>query len=164
MRQGISLLWEPRALASVAEPRSVCSIRQFFALQAAWPESLPSVGGDALVVAGLEGCLDALTEEDAVEWLESDFRSAVLRFQEHYEGKAALILWLPSGRKRVSMEPSTQEHFWSSSPGQSGQRIALGRALWGGAESDVARILVSSDKHVDPDGESYVGLHLPRIS
>ena len=49
-------------------------------------------------------------------------------------------------------------------PGRDAARLPLGRCLWGGAEADVARILVSEEKDPDFDGEAYVGLHHPRIS
>ena len=164
MRRGFSLLWEPRVLREVIAPGAVLSIREFFALRKEWPEVLPGAEGDALVVAGLEGCLDSLSERDAIVWLETDLKAAVLSFQEHYEGQAALILWLASGRTRVGMDLADEEYFWRSSPGRDGSRLSLGRHLWGGAESDVARILVSEENDPDPDGEAYVGLHHPRIS
>lgn len=164
MRRGFSLLWEPNQLNSVIAPECVLSIRQFFALRKHWPEELPGADGDALVVAGLEGCLDALSEQDAVSWLETDVKRAVLSFQEHYEGGAALVFWVPSGRTRVGMVRATEEYFWRTTPGRDDARISLGRALWGGAEADVARILVSDEKDPDFDGNAYVGLHHPRIS
>ena len=40
----------------------------------------------------------------------------------------------------------------------------FGRCLWGGAQSDVARILVSAETDPDFDGAAYVGLYHPRIS
>ena len=78
MRRGFSLLWEPRILAQVVASTAVVSIRDFFALRKAWPDHLPGSNGDALVVAGLDGCLDSLSEEDAVVWLEMDLKGAVL--------------------------------------------------------------------------------------
>ena len=72
-------------------------MRQFFGMSVSWPEQLPSTGGDALVVAGLEGCLDALSETDAEEWLSDHFRTVVLSFQSHYEGQAALVSGFPRG-------------------------------------------------------------------
>lgn len=164
MRRGFSLLWEPRILTEVIAPTAVVSIRDFFALRKAWPDDLPGSEGDALVVAGLDGCLDSLTEQDAASWLETDLKSAVLSFQEHYEGQAALILWLASGRTRIGMDLADEEYFWKVGTGRDGARLALGRCLWGGAEADVARILVSEEKDPDFDGEAYVGLHHPRIS
>lgn len=163
-RRGLSLLWEPRALADIVAPRDVVPIRELFAMRKAWPDELPGSEGDALVVAGLDGCLDSLSEQDAVTWLETDMKSAVLGFQEHYEGQAALILWLAAGRSRVGMDLADEEYFWKASAGRDAARLPLGRCLWGGAEGDVARILVSDEKDPDFDGDAYVGLHHPRIS
>lgn len=163
-RRGFSLLWEPRVLATVIAPTAVVSIRDFFALRKAWPDDLPGSEGDALVVAGLDGCLDSLSEQDAVTWLENDVKSAVLSFQEHYEGQAALILWLASGRTRIGMDLADEEYFWRVTAAKDGHRLPLGRCLWGGAEADVGRILVSEEKTPDFDGDAYVGLHHPRIS
>ncbi|MBK8999610.1 MAG: hypothetical protein IPM35_28155 [Myxococcales bacterium] len=163
-RRGFSLLWEPRVLATVIAPTAVVSIRDFFAMRKAWPDDLPGSEGDALVVAGLDGCLDSLSEQDAVTWLENDVKLAVLSFQEHYEGQAALILWLASGRTRIGMDLADEEYFWRVNASKDGPRLPLGRCLWGGAEADVGRILVSEEKAPDFDGDAYVGLHHPRIS
>lgn len=163
-RHGFSLLWEPRVLTTVIAPTAVVSIRDFFALRKSWPDDLPGSAGDALVVAGLDGCLDSLSEQDAVTWLENDVKSAVLSFQEHYEGQAALILWLASGRTRIGMDLADEEYFWRVNAAKDGPRLPLGRCLWGGAEADVGRILVSEEKNPDFDGDAYVGLHHPRIS
>lgn len=163
-RRGFSLLWEPRVLSTVVAPTGVVSIRDFFALRKEWPDDLPGSEGDALVVAGLDGCLDSLSEQDAVSWLENDVKSAVLSFQEHYEGQAALILWLASGRTRIGMDLADEEYFWRISAPKDGVRLPLGRCLWGGADADVGRILVSEERNPDFDGDAYVGLHHPRIS
>lgn len=163
-RRGFSLLWEPHVLTTVIAPTAVVSMREFFALRRSWPDQLPGSAGDALVVAGLDGCLDSLSEQDAVSWLESDLKSAVLSFQEHYSGGAALILWLASGRARIRMDLADEEYFWRVNAAKDGPRLPLGRCLWGGAESDVARILVSEEKTPEFDGDAYVGLHHPRIS
>jgi hypothetical protein len=163
-RRGFSLLWEPRVLTTVIPPTAVVSIRDFFALRKAWPDYLPGSEGDALVVAGLDGCLDSLSEQDAVTWLENDVKSAMLSFQEHYQGQAALILWLASGRTRIGMDLAGEEYFWRVNAAKDGPRLPLGRCLWGGAEADVCRILVSEEKNPDFDGDAYVGLHHPRIS
>jgi hypothetical protein len=164
MRRGFSLLWDPQALARLVAPDAVVSIREFFAIRRAWPEQLPGAAGDALVVAGLDGCLDSLSEQDAEAWLEADLKSAVLSFQEHYEGQAALILWLASGRTRIGMDLADEEYFWKLTASRVVSRLPLGRCLWGGAEADVARILVSEDPNPDFDSDAYVGLHHPRIS
>jgi len=163
-RRGISLLWDPRVLTTLMAPDAVLSIRQFFALRRSWPDELPGSDGNTLVVAGLDGCLDSLSERDAVAWLESDLKLSVLGFQEHYAGEAVLILWLASGRSRIGMTLADEQYYWKASAGRDGARLPLGRCLWAGAEWDVNRILVSDEKYPDPDGDAYVGLYHPRIS
>ena len=163
-RRGFSLLWDASALSKVVAPPDVTSIREFFSMAKAWPEELPGAGGDALIVAGVEGCLDALSGDDGKVWLETDLKQAILSFQEEYEGQAALILWLPSGRRRVSMVRATEEYFWKSSASSKTDGLPIGRCLWAGAESDVARILISDATDPDVDGDAYAGLYHPRIS
>jgi hypothetical protein len=164
MRRGFSLLWEPRVLAELVAPSAVLSMREYFALRKAWPDELSGAKGDALVVAGLDGCLDSLSEEDALTWLETDLKTTVLSFQDHYQGQAALIMWIASGRTRVEMDLADEEYFWKVSPGRDAVRLPIGRCLWGGAEADAERILVSEEKEPDFDGDAYIGLYHPRIS
>ena len=164
MRRGVSLLWDAATLSEVVSPAAVASIREFFAMTRSWPEELPGFGGDALVVAGVEGCLDALGDDDGEAWLEADLKPAILQFQDEYEGQAALILWLPSGRSRISMVPATEEYFWKTRSSTSERELPIGRCLWAGAESDAARIIVSDASNPDVDGSAYVGLYHPRIS
>ena len=163
-RRGCSLLWDVSALGEVTTPTAVASIRQFFAMARSWPADLPGAGGDALVVAGVEGCLDALGDADGRTWLETDLKQAILGFQDEYDGQAALILWLPSGRSRVRMDPATEEYVWTSDRSAAAAGLPLGRCLWAGAESDAARILVSAAPRPNVDGPAWVGLHHPRLS
>ena len=164
MRRGVSLLWDAATLSTVVSPAAVVSLRGFFAMQRSWPEELPGMDGDALVVAGVEGCMDALRGDDATEWLETDLKSVILAFQDEYQGQAALILWLPSGRSRIRMEPATEEYFWKTRSTAGARGLPIGRCLWAGAESDVARIIISTAREPDVDGDAYVGLYHPRVS
>ena len=139
-------------------------MRQFFNMGGQWPDALPSAHGDALVVVGLEGCLDTLTPQDAEEWLRVDFRSHVLRFQSEYENQKALIFWLPDGRARVKAAPASEEYFWVCTGQHSNQVLPLGRCLWAGAESDARRIISGTTSNADADGPAWAGLYHPRIS
>ena len=164
MRRGLSLLWDVATLFRVVPPAAVVSLRAFFAMARSWPDELPGAGGDALVVAGVEGCLDALGAEDGSTWLETDLKPAILEFQDEYQGQAALILWLPSGRRRVGMAPATEEYFWKYATAKTAPTLPIGRCLWAGADSDAARIIVSDASDPDIDGAAWVGLYHPRIS
>ena len=161
MRRGLTLLWDPVVLSNMLSPGTVVSIRGFFAMKECWPEELPSATGDALVVVGVEGCLDALAgDDDRSVWLESDLKPAILSFQEEYQGQAALILWLPSGRKRINMITATEEYVWRNRTSE----LPIGRYLWAGSRSDAARIIAPGASNPNVDGDDYVGLYHPRIS
>ena len=162
-RRGFCLLWDAETLAELVDPLEVISIRELFAMVDDWPEHLPAAGGDAVVVAGVEGCLDVLSGPDAERWLVENLRHAIMSFQSHYEGQACLILWLPSGRNRITMRRASEAYFYkhAHSPGK---ELHIGRLLWSGAESEIERIIRSQDKGEDYDGKHWVGLYHPRIS
>jgi hypothetical protein len=163
-RRGFSLLWSPRALWAVAQPREVASLRSFFEISKAWPEDLRSGAGRTLVVAGFEAMVDSLTPEDGTRWLEEDLKPLVLRFQDEYEGHAGLVFWVPSGRQRVRTLPAGGGYVWICATAYKGQTLSLGQILWTGAESDAGRILDLAEENQDIDGPAWIGLHHPRIS
>jgi len=162
-RRGFALLWDAEVLSDLNAPQDVVSLRQFFAQVDNWPEDLPAADGDALVVSGFEGCLDVLSGDDAVQWIETDLKEAVLSFQDFYQGQAGLVLWVPSGCNRISMRGASEEYFWKHR-GSSGDGLPIGRLLFSGAENEVERLLNTDDPHADYDGKHWVGLHHPRIS
>lgn len=164
MRRGFTILWGLKTLAHVVQPSQVVSVRQFFAMANAWPEELPASGGDALVVAGFEGCLDVLSGQDAEQWIENDLKEVILSFQDEYQGQAGLIFWVPSGGKRISMTGASEEYYWKHGECESSRGLHIGRLLWSGAENEVERLLDSEDSGADYDGKAWVGLHHPRIS
>ena len=162
-RRGFALLWDTQTLGDLVRPSDVLSMRERFALKINWPDDLPAAEGDALVVAGLEGSIDVLSSADAHAWLTVDFRDLIMSFQDFYEGQAGLILWVPSGHRRISMNGATEEYFWTHrDSGDSG--LPIGRLLFSGAESEVERLLNSDEPGVDVDGKHWIGLHHPRIS
>lgn len=162
-RRGFAILWEATTLVEIVSPAEVVSLRQFFVMAKDWPEDLPAADGNAMVVSGMEGCLDVLDADDAERWIETDLKEAVLSFQDHYQGQAGLIFWVPSGRHRISMKGASEQYFWKHrSSGADG--LPIGRLLFSGAESEVERLLNSEDENVDYDGKHWIGLHHPRIS
>ena len=162
-RRGFSLLWDANMLAEITEPQDVVSIRQLFAMVDDWPDDLPAAGGDAVVVAGVEGCLDTLNATDAEQWLVNDLRQAILSFQGYYEGGTGMVFWMPSGRNRISMRGAS-EHYYFKHRDSGPDGLHIGRLLWSGAESEIERIMDTEDQDADYDSKHWVGLHHPRIS
>ena len=162
-RRGFALLWDAGVLSDLNAPSDVVSLRQFFAMADDWPDDLPAADGDALVVSGFEGCLDVLDENDAAKWIETDLKEAILSFQDFYEGQAGLILWVPSGRNRISMKGASEKYYWKKR-NIHGDGLPIGRLLFSGAENEVERLLNTDDPNADYDGKHWAGLHHPRIS
>ena len=159
-RSGISLLWDAVALSEIAEPGAVISMRALWQItEEGWPEELPCSDGDALVVAGLDGCLDALPPQESVQWLDSRLYSLLLNFQQEYEGQAALIFWLPQALSRIEYQATQEVYMWKCAGEHKKEKIPLSRNLWNGAQKDARRIL-STQK----DDNKWIGLYHPRIS
>ena len=162
-RRGFCLLWDPETLSKLVDPQSVISIRALFAMAEAWPDELPAANGNAVVAAGLEGVLDILDGENAEHWIETELRQLVMSFQQHYDSSACLILWMPSGRSRISMRGAS-EHYFYKHHHSTDKELHIGRLLWSGVESEVERIMNSEEQGLDQDGKHWAGLYHPRIS
>lgn len=163
-RRGISLLWDAQTLHDLCKPNEVISLRRFLRLLSeGWPDdSLPLVRDQALVMAGLEGCMDALPPQEACDWLEQTIYPAIISFQREVAGgadQAALVLWLADGR-RIDYHTSDDTYYWHCGTEFKGQQIPLSRCLFNGAQSDLRRIHVTRDR----DPEHWAGLYHPRIS
>lgn len=156
-RRGVSWIWADEALAAVAKPTEVFSLRQLIRTAVSWPDDLPSNGGNTLVVAGLDACLDLLTPTDADGWLGNELKSAVLSFQDGYQGEAALVFWLPKGDRRFLVDMSTDAVHWRCSAPYGGQQIEFGRILWGEAREYPQEIVLA-------EGDKPVGLFHLRIT
>lgn len=86
------------------------------------------------------GCLDVLSPDDAVSWMELDLKGRILAFQDEYQGDAALLFWLPSGRTRLHQLLASGTIVG----GHGGSELPLGRLLWAGAQADAERIQIGS--------------------
>jgi hypothetical protein len=161
-RRGMSILWNPDKLANVCKTIEVVPLRTFLALTP-WPEELPSSNGNALVVAGLDGALDAMEPSEGEAWLEQFIKPRILDFQHNYQGQAALVFWIPSGKHRLQYSHATGSYAWNCQP-QAKQQIPIGRCLWAGAEVDVLRVMDAANESMDFDGPAWIGLYHPRIS
>ncbi len=156
-RRGTSWVWDEEARNQVCVASEVWSLRQFLLAADHWPDDLPSNDNKTLVVAGLEGSLDLLTPEGAETWLGDCVKGAILSFQAHYEGGAALIFWLPSGQCRIKVHPATDSIEWRCAAPYSDRLIDFGRVLWSVTNEYPQEI-------VPPKGSKAAGLFHLRIT
>jgi len=156
-RRGVSWIWDDEALLAVTKASEVYSFRELLRAAKSWPEDLPSNGGNTLVIAGLDACLDLLAPADADSWLSNELKSAIQSFQDAYSGEAALIFWLPMGERRFHTEMATDAVRWRCSAPHTNQQIEFGRLLWGEAREYPQEIILSH-------GGKPVGLFHLRIT
>lgn len=142
-RRGTSWLWDEEALNQVCKASEAWSLRQFVQAVGKWPEQLPSNNGVTLVVAGLEGCLDLLSPDEAETWLDEAVKSAILSFQDEYAGEASLIFWMPSAHGRLKVQSTTDSVTWVCGAPNQGRQIDFGRILWGEANEYPQEILLA---------------------
>ena len=144
-RRGTSWIWDEEARNQVCTAPEVWSLRQLLRAVGNWPDDLPSNASQALVVAGLEGCLDLLDPADAEAWLGDAIKGAILSFQDEYGGEAALIFWLPLGHGRIKVAPATDAVTWLCEAPHRGAQLEVGRILWGEANEYPQEILLRGD-------------------
>ena len=164
-RRGLSLLWGAEALSRIAQPHQVVSVRQLFALSARLAGGSTG-GGWQCRGGGRRGWMPGRAEPRGRRAVagRAIFGRIVVGFQDRYENQAALILWIPDGRRRIAMPRATEQYEWNCSGSDLGKTVSLGRCLWAGADSDVRRILDRRETNQDPDGPAWIGLNHPRIS
>lgn len=157
-RRGISVLWCGKTLAELNAASQVISLRQFIGFyDAGWPDVMPLVNEDGLYVAGLDVAVDALSPEDALEWLETDIYEMIYDFQNHAD--AALVFWMPDqGRWKVDLTTNTYQ--WRLAGKYDAQMFPLGQCIWNGAQKDVSRI----ESRNGGQHNEWLGLYLERIS
>lgn len=131
-RHGTSWIWDVEARNQVCAANEVWSMRQLLRAVGSWPNDLPS-NDQTLVVAGLEGGLDLLNPLDAETWMGNAVKDAILSFQAYFEGEAALIFWLPSGKGRIKLNPATDSISWRCAVPHGESLLAFGRIMWGEA-------------------------------
>lgn len=156
-RRGVSWIWDDVALSAVTKSSEVFSLRELMCASRNWPDNLPSNGGNSLIVAGLDACLDLLPPIEGESWLGNELKSAILSFQDEYSGEAALIFWLPKGERRFHTDMATDAVRWKSAAPHSNMNIELGRILWGEAREYPQEIVMSK-------GGKPVGLFHLRIT
>jgi len=162
-RQGHAILWDAAELAALCGTKRPISLRQLLRLKASgWKDIDDHLIRDrALVVAGLEGALDAIQPDKTVDWLEQVVYPSVLSFQKSVAsggGEAALIFWFAESR-RFAYRQAEQAAYWQCSNAHGSVEIPLGRCLWNGSEPNSQEIRVKGD-----GAAKFAGYYLQRIS
>ena len=161
---GFSLVWDADSIAAICTAEQMLTVRQLFRMyRSGWASVDSKMPNEyALVVAGIEGCIDALDPDDAVQWLTEHLYPVILSYQREIAdggSQAALILWLPNA-DRLQYVNGDDTYEWRCGPAYGHRRIAILRYLLDGAYRDCQGIETST-----PTGSTkIVGLFQQRIS
>ena len=158
-RRGISLLWDAESLNGFCKPNQILSIRQFRCLyEDAWREVDDYLVNDsALVVAGLESCIDSLDPEKATEWLKANIYREMIDYQKEVARggtEAALILWI-ADQRRLEYNVSESAWTWHCAGEHKNEQIPFGHCIYNGSQKDVQEIQTKEG--------SVLGLYHQRI-
>jgi len=160
-RRGISLLWDIANVKEFCDAKKGMSLRSFLLHYAnQWKLTEKAVSkSKALLVAGLEGCIDSMNPQDAEEFLRDIVYPAIISFQNKFAGggaNASLILWVGDS-SRIEYQTISSKLYYQCSLYK--QKIPLGQCLFRGAESDLLEITTKQDGK-----ENVIGLYQQRIS
>lgn len=155
-RRGISVLWDGDTLSQFNAASKIISLRRFFELyEAGWPEvNVPFINDSAVMVAGLDVMIDALTPDEVVDWVEQQVYTKIQSFQSSVDN-CALIFWMAE-KSRWLENASENSYNWWLSGNYRQQNFPIGRCIWNGAQNGVKRI-------ESPQGK-WLGLYHQRIS
>lgn len=159
-RRGISLLWDADELNKLCQPKQVISLRRFRRIHTSgWQDDdLPLVNDVALVVAGLDACIDALPPEEMTMWLEQKIYPAIVSYQREVAdggSQAALIFWMVE-HSRLKHNISEDAWLWHCGGEHRSHQIPLSHCLFNGAQHDLKEIHDAKGRRL--------GLYHPRIS
>lgn len=152
-RQGCSVIWEPKALQSVvksnAEITPVATAMKYYKTNS-WPDQLPARGGKAMVVVGLDGCLESLSQDQRERWLKDHIKKMVRSFYAKFDTQCSLIFFFERG-KEAFKEDIEDAFMWR--PSQGGEKaIPIMRFLYGGRFAEIMRLVPSTGANKDPWG------------
>jgi hypothetical protein len=152
-RQGCSVIWEPKALLSVvnsnAEVTPIATAMRYYKTSS-WPEELPAKDGRAMVVVGLDGCLEGLPPQQREEWLKGHVTKLVRSFYAKYDTQCSLIFYFERGINAFKQD-LRDAFLWR--PSQSGEKpIPIMRFLYGGRFPEIKRLVPQTGGSREPWG------------
>lgn len=145
-RQGCSIIWEPKALARLVKDNSEitpisAAIRYYKAKQ--WPDPLPAHRGRAMVIVGLEGCLESLDPQQREKWLKDHIKPLVIDFYRKFQTQCSLIFYFERG-KNAFKEDIENAFLWKPSHNHE-KAVPLVKFLYGGTSKEVKRLVSEKD-------------------
>lgn len=156
-RQGCSLVWDPELLTPLLQQQGPLSLRQVLLwAHQGFPSTSP-VGGRAILVAGLQTCLEVLTTSEASIFLSTFIQAFIRRWQDTWPDRALVF-----GLRCSWSQWRTDSDEYAYLRVRQEHEIDVTHSLWGGAAPGASKIMVSPDVSTGSMG-STGKTHEPRV-
>ena len=152
-RQGCSIIWDPRCLSRLVTDNSQItpiSAAMRIAKTETWPDVLPAYKGKAMVIVGLDGCLESLAVPEREKWLKDHIKPLVISFYRRYQTGASLIFFFERG-KAAFLDHIDDAFLWQPTV-KSDSPIPIVKFLYGGRSQEIRRLVSETDPKREPWG------------
>lgn len=159
-KRGCSIIWDPRCLTRLVKDNSEItpiSAAMRFAKTNAWPDELPAHNGKAMVVVGLDGCLESLEAGQRERWLKNIIKPMVLSFYRRFQNDKSLVFFFERG-KSAFLENMEDAFLWQPTSKQD-EALPIVRFLYGGRFEEIKRLI----SETEPSKEAW-GLYVANPS
>lgn len=152
-KRGCSIIWDNRCLSRLVKDNSeITPISSALRMSKAnaWPDKLPASNGRAMVIVGLDGCLESLEDDQREKWLKEHIKPLVLNFYRKFQNEASLIFFFERGT--ASFIDHIDEAFVWQPTNKQGKQLPLVKFLYGGRIEEIKRLVSEQDPKKEPWG------------
>ena len=153
-RRGSSIVFHRDLLVPLIEAGAMVSLREALSWVKNWPPE-PPTGGNTILIAGLETCLEVMVPVEAEDFLRRTIRPFLLECRSRWD-QCGLIFGFGCSEKRFCVDPQENILFVHLD----GTKIRLSEGVWNGAARDELFSLMTLDaaKNRDVVGGYHVRL------
>ncbi len=152
-KRGCSIIWDPRCLTRLVKDNSEItpmSAALRYAKSNTWPDDLPAYKGKAMVVVGLDGCLESLEADQREKWLKEHIKPLVLSFYRRFQNDKSLVFFFERG-KSAFIDDLEDAFLWQPAS-KLDKALPIVRYLYGGRFEEVKRLVPQNEPIKDPWG------------
>lgn len=152
-KRGCSIIWDPRCLTRLVRDNTEItpiSSAMKYAKTDSWPEELPAHSGKAMVVVGLDGCLESLESVQREKWLKEHIKPMVLSFYRKFQNDKSLVFFFERG-KTAFVDDIEDAFLWQPSSKQE-EPVPIVKFLYGGRFEEIKRLISDTEPNKEPWG------------
>ena len=144
-RRGSSIVFHRNLLVPLIEAGAMVSLWEALSWVKNWPPDPPN-GGNTVLIAGLETCLEVMVPLEAESFLRHTIRPLLLEYRSRWD-QCGLIFGFGCSEKRFCVDPQENILFVSLD----GSTISLSEGVWNGSAQDELFGLMTPDEGKNRD-------------